>query len=111
MTKVITRTYSLTKEYQSLLIGTLFIGCIVSAVLYAFNIYSIVTKTVAVGKIEAQTASVEKTVQVLDTQYILLSNKITPEMAKSYGLHEGVVSAYIPRTTSLGRAQESSSNL
>lgn len=104
MTKTIAKTYSAAREYKAHLATVLFVGCLIMAAIYALNTYSIISKTVAAQKIEAQTAALQSSVQNLDAQYITLSNKITPDIAKDYGLRQSAVSAYIPRTRSLGSA-------
>ncbi len=79
-------------------------GCLVMALLYAYNMYLVITRTVAAQNAEKQTTTLADSVQGLDTQYIALSNKINPDMAKDFGLHEGNVAVYISRTGSVGAA-------
>ena len=74
------------------------------ALLYALNMYSIISETVAMQKIEVQTMALEGSMDKLDAQYMAISNKITPDIAKEYGLEQGNVSTYIPRTRSIGSA-------
>jgi len=47
-------------------------------------------------------ASLAGTVQRLDSEYLELSSKVTPDNLKAYGFSQGQVSAYISRTSSLG---------
>jgi hypothetical protein len=102
MTKIIAKTYSLADDNRAMITKTLLAGCLVMAFLYAFNMYSVITKTVAAQVIEKQMVTLASSVQKLDAHYITLSNKITREMASDYGLMQGQVSAYISRTKSVG---------
>jgi hypothetical protein len=111
MTKAITKTYSFTKEYSAVMTQIVMAGAIFMAILYAINVYSIVSRTVAMKDIESKAAKLQSSVQDLDAQYISLTNKITPDMARHYGLEESQVTAYIPRTPSLGSAQTLSRGL
>ena len=111
MTKAIAHTYSITREYQAFLTYTLVGFCLLSALIYGINLYSVITHTVALQKIEKQIATVLSSVQILDAKYISLSSGITKEMAKNYGLRETGVSAYINRTVSLGRVALRASDL
>ncbi len=105
MKKTITSIYGPIHEYRSNIVHTLLFGSLFLAVFYAFNIYSIVSHTVAIEKIESRVTTLQSSVQKLEAQYISLSNKITPEMINHFGLHESKVSAYIERTHVLGFAQ------
>lgn len=102
MTKVIAITYTKAREYQAFLNYSLIGFCLLSALIYGMNLYSVITHTVALQKVEKQIATVENSVQTLDAKYIQLSSQVTKEMAKNYGLHEAPVSAYINRNVSLG---------
>lgn len=102
MTKVIAMTYSRAREYQTFLNYSLIGFCLLSALIYGMNLYSVITHTVVLQKTEKQIATIENSVQALDAKYIQLSSQVTKEMAKSYGLHETTVSMYINRNVSLG---------
>lgn len=111
MTKVITQTYSIAREYQALLTYTLIGFCFLLALVYGMNLYSVITHTVALQKIEKRIATIEQSVQILDAKYISLSSGITKEMAKNYGLRETGVSVYINRTVSLSQVALRASDL
>ncbi len=103
MTKAITYTYSAAQEYRKYIAYAFICASMVMAIIYGFNIYSVISRTIATERLEARTASLQGTVQELDARYISLSDKVTPDAAKSFGLHETAVTAYIPKTPSLGR--------
>jgi len=69
---------------------------------YVFNIYTVISRSVALQHVEASIAEVSETIQKLDSQYIGLSNRITPELVRARGMSEGKVASYISRTSSLG---------
>ncbi len=102
MTKVIAQTYSLTKDYRTQAIYALMAASIVMIGLYAMNIYSVVSRTVALEKIEKQTATLSNSVESLDSQYLTLSGKITPDTIHAYGFQPGAVAEFINRGASLG---------
>ncbi len=102
MTKIIAKTYNLADENRQRITYALLIACAAMFVFYGMNLYATVSRTVALEKLSAQTKTVEDSVRTLDTQYIALSSKITPEAAKEFGLKEVAVSAFIDRTTTLG---------
>ena len=104
MTKVIAKTYSMANEHTAKITKTFLVGCMIMAILYAYNMYKVVVRTVAAQNIESQAASLSASVQSLDARYIALSTKIDPSMAKDYGLHQGEVTAYINRDSSVGKA-------
>lgn len=78
--------------------------CALLLVFYGLNIYATISRTVALEKVSTETKVVEDSLRTLDAQYIALSGKITPEMAKSYGLKEVPVYAFINRSATLGVA-------
>ena len=73
-------------------------ACLVLATVYAFNVYRLVSHTVALQKLQATSSSLENNVQKLDSEYLTLSSKITPDTIKQHGFKEGEVTAYISRT-------------
>ncbi|MEK7501489.1 MAG: hypothetical protein AAB629_01035 [Patescibacteria group bacterium] len=101
----------MTREYQVFLTYTLIGFCLLSALVYGINLYSVITHTVALQKAEKQIIGIESSVQSLDAKYISLSSKITREMAKDYGLRETEVSVYINRDILLGSAVLRASDL
>jgi hypothetical protein len=80
----------------------LIVICTILGIFYAINLYSIISNTVALQHIGKETRALTSEVEALDTQYLKLSSKITPDALKTYGLGTGEVSFFIPRTSSLG---------
>jgi hypothetical protein len=111
MTKAIARTYSTAGEHQKYLVYALLAACVLFALIYGANLYNVISRTVALQKVEAETKTVDDSVQSLDAKYISLSGNITPEMAKNYGLREAPVTDYINRVTSLSRVAPGVSKL
>lgn len=104
MTTAIAITYKFAHDYRRQITCVLVIACAAFAYIYAMNIYAVVSHTVALEKVEKQTASLAGAVEKLDSQYLELSSKVTPDNLKAYGFTQGKVSTYIPRTSSLGVA-------
>jgi hypothetical protein len=75
----------------------------VLVLMYGISLYSIISNTVALQQTNRQSAALTTEIEALDTLYLTLSNKITPDTLASYGLEKGEVSFFIPRTQSLGR--------
>ena len=103
MTQAITRTYNITHEYRRQITTTLLAVCVVLTLLYAVNLYQVISRTVSLQRVNAQVAALDVAVQALDTQYLGISSKITPDILRAYGFDQGQVSAFISRTASLGR--------
>ena len=102
MTKAIAQTYETANGYRLQIVYAILAVCAVLTVAYAINVYKVVSKTVALQKVQAETATLTSDTEKLDSQYLDLSRTITPDNLKKYGLEEGQVSAYISRTASLG---------
>lgn len=102
MTQAIAKTYTFADENRALLAKTLLAGSVIMAMIYAYNMYMVVTKTVLSQSIEKQVAAVENEADKLDGTYISLSSKITPQMVSDYGLEQTTVSEYISRTRAVG---------
>jgi hypothetical protein len=81
---------------------------VVSAVLayfYATSMYSVISNMVAIEKLQSKTAALSASVSDLDSKYLALSSRLTPDALKSYGLTSGSVSEFVSRTSSLGSAK------
>lgn len=102
MTKIIAQTYKYTYEYKAYINYALLILSMAMVMFYILNIYKVISTSVAVGQAETHLSQLENEVQSLDSKYIELSNRITPELVHSKGMIEGTVTSYISRTTSLG---------
>ncbi len=103
MTKAIAQTYSIIHEHRLRLTYSLLAGCLFMVILYAANVYAIISRTVALQKISNQTTALENSVNGLDASYLTLSSKITPDSLAAYSMSQGHVSEYISRSTSLSR--------
>jgi hypothetical protein len=102
MTQTIARTYehfSFSKTYATYALSGI---CLLFAMTYVFNMYRVISYSVALQNVEVNIVSVQNDVQELDTRYISLSNRITPDLVRSRGMKEGVVTNYISRNSSLG---------
>lgn len=102
MTKAITQTYTVVHDYRRQITQALLLTCMVMALAYAINLYRVISHSLALQSITREQASLDSSIQALDSQYTSLSNKITPDMLHTYGFDQGKVSAFISRTASLG---------
>jgi hypothetical protein len=102
MTKILARTYTYTNEFRAYITYALLGACMLLALVYIANIYRVISHSVALQHIEVASNEVAGTVEELDTKYIELSNRITPDLVRSRGMSEGKVTSYISRSTSLG---------
>ncbi len=66
--------------------------------MYAINLYGVISDTVALQQIQRAASALSADVSALDTTYLHLSSKITPDTLHSYGLQEGEVSFFISRS-------------
>ena len=103
MTKVITLTYNITHEYRRQITLTLLAMCTILIMTYALNLYRVISHTISLQRINAQTNALDATVQNLDSQYLSISSKITPDILGAHGFNQGQVSAFISQTKPLGR--------
>lgn len=79
-------------------------ACLLTAFVYAFNIYSVISHTVALEHVKSQVTAVTSSVSSLDAKYLELSSALTPDTLSDYGLSQGKVSAYIQRVPSTASA-------
>ena len=98
MTKVIVQTYNFANEYRARLSLALLISAAALMVFYTIQVYVVVSRTVAVEKLDNQIASMSSSLNKLDATYLGMSRSITPDMMADYGLTAGVVTAYIQPT-------------
>ena len=104
MTKIIAQTYNITTPYRAYVTAVLAVGCMVAALVYAIGIYRVISRTVALERIDAQSAALTGQVEALDSQYLELSSADSVDSLARYGLQAGQVTAYIPRTVSTASA-------
>ncbi len=103
MTKAIAHTYTTFYGYRRQISLALMAASMVCALIYAANLYRVISHTLALRQVTAQTAILDTAISKLDTQYISISHTITPESLSARGFEQGKVSAFISRTASLGR--------
>src|SRR6185436_12468608 len=101
MSKIIATTYD-TKNHRAYITYALLAVSVCMMMIYIFDIYKVIATSVSVSKAEAQVSLLESSVQELDSEYIKLSNRITPELVHKHGMSEGTITSYISRTNSLG---------
>ncbi|MEK7641581.1 MAG: hypothetical protein AAB365_01145 [Patescibacteria group bacterium] len=102
MTKALAQTYTIAHTYRRSITTALLMGCIVSALFYAANLYRVISHTVALQHITQEAKELNASVQALDAQYLGISKNITPDTLDVYGYGQAEVSAFISRA-SLGR--------
>ena len=103
MTKALAQTYTTAIHYRTQISTVLMAACLLLAFIYAANIYSTISHTVTLQHIQTQEASLGSAVESLDSQYLVLSSKITPDALHAYGLSAGQVSAFINRPSASRR--------
>lgn len=103
MTKAIAYTYTATMEHRARITSALFAMCLVMVVAYAAYLYSAISRTVSIQKTDKAAALLAASVDALDADYIRMSSRITPDTIAAHGFSRTKVSAFIPKTASLGR--------
>jgi hypothetical protein len=103
MTKAIAQTYTVANDHRAYITYALMGVCLFMMLAYAANLYSVISHTVALQKTEKSVTALSAAVDNLDADYIRISSRITPDTLSAHGFSQGHVSAFIPRSTSLGR--------
>lgn len=98
MTKAIAQTYNILNENLKIVNYVFLTGCFLIILLYVISIFSVVSKTVALQKIEAKISLLSSNVNNLDSEYLAFSLKISPDSLSDYGMSKGQVSEYITRS-------------
>lgn len=101
-TKALTHTYTVAKDHRLHITYAVFAACAALAIFYAVNLYTVISRTVALGQIQKQEATAAAAVASLNATYFQLSSAITPDTLRHYGMSQGHVSEFISRTASLG---------
>ncbi len=107
MSKTISLSYSLAKEYRQYLSALLMAASMVMILIYTFNIYTIISHTVAMKRVQQQTVQIGTSVQELDGKYLEIAGNITPDILEAHGFAQAEVSEYISRPASISRVQPS----
>jgi hypothetical protein len=104
MTKAIVHTYTFIQEYCRRINLILIAACATLVLIYAFNLYRVISHTIALQRVTKDQNAMDTSIQALDSQYLAISSKISPDALQSYGFDQGKITAFISRTTALGRA-------
>lgn len=98
MKKAITTTAGELHAYRAMITLAILAASPLCAVFYAFNLYSMISRTVALRHAESAITAASTDVGRLDAEYLKLAASVTPDLLASHGLAEGKVSLYITRT-------------
>lgn len=101
MTKAIATTYTVAKDFRAEIAYVVVAACAGLALIYGFNLYKVITQTIALRQVESQEVALQSSLSDLNAQYLDLSSKITPDMLGQYGFSEGQVAEYISKNSSL----------
>lgn len=106
-TQTLAHTYNAATEYRPHAVR-FFLGLsVLLAGWYIASVYGMVSNTMAVRSVDARIAVLANQIKDLDSSYLSISGSITSARIKAHGLHEGDVTAFIPRVTSLGQVSMS----
>jgi hypothetical protein len=100
MTKVIAQTYNAFNDNIRAISYIFLLGSLALMFVYAISIFSVISSTVALQKVEAKITTLSSDVNQLDSQYLVLSGSINPDDLSQYGMSKGKVSQYISRSNS-----------
>lgn len=89
---------------MNITIAVLFASTICAA-FYAMNLYSLVSRTVALRQVERDVTAVSSAISDLDGTYLNLTSTITPDTLAAHGFSAGKVAAYINRSQATASAQ------
>jgi len=103
MTHTLAQTYSSLKSYREFVVISLMALCLTMIAIYAFNVVTLISRTVAMQKVQSQVAALTLTTNDLDGKYLEAMSSITPDLVPTYGFSEGQVSEYISNSAALGR--------
>jgi len=92
MQKIISKTYTVSRDYRTNITAVFVVVCACVALMYAVNLYEVIARTVAVKKLNAQTAILSQSVESLDSQYLKLTSSLTPDVVAKHDLTPGHVS-------------------
>ena len=108
MTKALAHTYSIAHEYRRQITLALITTGAVFAIVYAVNLYRLVSYSVALRQVTTETATINTALDVLDADYSSISKNITLDTIHTRGFGQTEVSDFIPRAVSLGLGRLSS---
>ncbi|MFA6601402.1 MAG: hypothetical protein WCT02_00870 [Candidatus Paceibacterota bacterium] len=97
MTKAIANIYDSVSERRVKLVYCLLLACLFAFLSYTVNVFTVISRTVAIQKVEDENASLSASLESLDAEYLTLEGQVTPDSLSAHGLSQGQISAYIPR--------------
>lgn len=97
MTKAIAQTYTIVNQNTKYISYAFLAGCLIMASVYVVSLFSVISNTVAVQKVQAKMATLSTNVDELDSEYLTLTGNISPDTLAKYGLKTGVVTQYISK--------------
>jgi cell division protein FtsL len=98
MTKAIAQTYNVVNSNIKTISYLFLLGSLALIFMYAISIFSLISSTVALQKVEAKITSLNTDINQLDSRYLVLSGTINPDDLSQYGMSKGKVSQYISRS-------------
>lgn len=98
MTKAILQTYDSINNNIRIINSVFIVGCFLLAGLYIASVFSVISKTVTLQKIESKISVLSGDVNNLDSEYLSIAGKITPDNLLDYGMTKGQVNEYITRS-------------
>ncbi|HEX7724613.1 MAG TPA: hypothetical protein VF438_02670 [Candidatus Paceibacterota bacterium] len=105
MKRVLVNTAENVHAYRMNITLAILFASAICAAFYAMNLYSLVSRTVAIRQVERQLTSVSSAISDLDSQYLILTSNITPDTLASHGFTAGKIAAYIKRSQATASAQ------
>ena len=105
MKRVLVQTAENVHAYRMNITLALLAASVLCAAFYAMNLYSLVSRTVALRHVESQLTTVSGDISDLDSKYLTLTSAITPDTLAAHGFAAGKVAVYITRTETTASAQ------
>lgn len=100
MTKAIAQTYTVAKDFRAEIAYVVLAASVGLALVYGFNLYRVVTETIALRTVQSQEVALQSSLSDLNAKYLDLSSRITPDTLRQYGFSQGQVAEYINRSSS-----------
>lgn len=111
MTKAIAETYNVLNENIKLINISLLFGCLFLLCFYAVSVFSVVSKTVVLQKIESKISMLSGDINNLDSEYLSLSSNISLDDLSNHNMIKGKVTEYIPRSNGVASGITADSNI
>jgi len=107
MKRVLVNTAENVHAYRMNITIAILCASVICAAFYAMNLYSLVSRTVAIRQIERQVTAISSVISDLDSTYLTLTSNITPDTLAAHGFTAGKVAAYIKRGQASASAVQS----